>query len=510
MAYEETARVRRDQYPTPWAVNVVPEDMTTRRLRGGCRAGLEKHYAAALAGTSVGICPIQPWNPSSSIAYIADGQAGVLSTSAVPLTDYLLTEAGHTITTEGGDPIVVSNTDATVTPASAFLFIADAKLWVVDSSGVVSVDLTTGAVDPLVASAGSVPTGCTFGCFYQGRLLLAGADNAIYASRMGDFTDWDFGVVAEDVGRAFVFQLSESTEIGGTTTALVPHKDRYLLAATQTGLWAIHGNPAGDGTMQCVHRQVGIWAARSWCKVQDTVVFLAKDGLWKVGVDGSGLEMLSRDNVPEEITYSQFENAEVILGYDHDTMGVNLFLPEADVDSATHWHFDLREKGFWPLRFASDCEPQAVCQAGDVLLMLGADGHIRSFLGATDDDGTDIPSHLLIGPLPLANAATEIGRLVRLQGTIGTGSDSVTWSLVTGDTAEEAASNAKAALALHLAGDTDGADAYVAATGTLSAGRSHIAHPHTRAPWAVIWLHSTGAWGYEAITIETQSAGRWR
>ena len=79
---------------------------------------------------------------------------------------------------------------------------------------------------------------------------------------------------------------------------------------------------------------------------------------------------------------------------------------------------------------------------------------------------------------------------------------------MTGDTAEAAAANGKAAITASLAGNSF--STYVSADGTWSAGRSNLAYPRTRAVFLVLWLASAGSWAYESASIEATLSGRWR
>jgi predicted RNase H-like HicB family nuclease len=131
-------------------------------------------------------------------------------------------------------------------------------------------------------------------------------------------------------------------------------------------------------------------------------------------------------------------------------------------------------------------------------------------IGGTTDVGTDIESHVLLGPFRPGSAG-DFGMLAALNGVVQTDTGgSVTWRIVTGETADEACANAKTALELYLAGDTDDAAEYVSASGTLSNGRSRMFHPRVRAMHVVVWLQSTDQWAYETMMLDIQRFGRWR
>lgn len=387
--------------PTPWSVNVRLEDTLTRRLRGGSFTGREV-----------------PDIPMDSPRYLLDG-------------------SGSIITDDDGNQIVLDTEES-----------------VVSSGGRV-----------YVIPGGSAPTSHPAECIYRGRLLRPeGA--AIFASRQGDYADWNYGVDISDQGRAFAIQLSEAGETGGDVVALVPHKDAFLLAATSDSLWVVQGDPAADGAMRNVSRGVGMVAARAWCKDHmDRVYFLSSHGLYTVGTNGQGLEPVSENAIPVELT--GVENEDVVLEYNHADRGVYIHLPG---DSLSYF-FDTERQGFWPFT----------------------------------TDRTE--SHVLLGPIKLGDL-DQTGVINAIHGMMAAGSATVNWRIVIGETAEEAADNGKAAITAALASSSF--SSYVKYSGTWAAGRSLTIRPRVRGMWACIWLHSVGQWAYERITMRIATAGAWR
>lgn len=373
-------------------------------------------------------------------------------------------------------------------------------------------DLLTEGDAPLVMETGTrlggetlTGLGVTAGTTYRDRLVAWGGsgDQAIYMSRQGNHSDFEFGKSVGDGGRALVFQLSEAGEVGGEPTAFVSHKDQYALAATRSSLWSIHGDPAGDGTLRCVHRQVGIVSQTAWCKAVDDVIFLARNDLYRVQASGAGLDNLTKGNIPEEMLGLSSSDA-ISLGYAHNEQGVYIFLGGCD-----HWFYHIPTNSFWPMEFPAGMDPLATAEVEGELLLTCADGVVRTFQVDSDDDGTAIESHLLIGPLLMDTPLTN-GRLLNLQGLLGQLSEDVTWHAIVADSAEEAVANAADAIAAWQVGDTTSARAYAAYSGTLVAGRSHICYPRVRGIWLVLWLHASGPWSYESLLIETTSSGSWR
>ena len=297
---------------------------------------------------------------------------------------------------------------------------------------------------------------------YRDRLLTF-STNAITATRMGDDTDTTLSSDVSDTMRPALFQLSYGGATGGTVVALAPYKDQFLLAWTADETWVQQGDPH-SGPRRRVSDEVGIIGADAWCMVEDTAYFMSASGLYSVGADGSGLTAISEHKIPEDLT--GISDSSLKLTYNHATRGVFI-----TTTTGLDWMYDIERQSFWPY------------------------------------DTAETDSHVLIGPLQLGQP-NSFGRVLHLNGNIAAGSADVTWRLVTGDTAEAAAANGKAAITASLAaGDFS---SYVSASGLWSAGRSNRAYPRTRAVFLVLWLSSVGSWAYETSSLEAMLSGSWR
>ena len=502
----------KSHHSTPWAVNCRPEDPIAKRLRGGSRPGLVKFCDTKLGTDITDLLALNVSSASGAetlVAAVVDDVLAVLDVGTGTVTyptGLLETDSGADgiFNDEGTHQLLIASGSVA---APCFLVARGQMVYAISTTGVTTLDVKTGLMNTLVATAGTVPTGCTFGCVYRDRLVLAGGDNAVYMSRQGDPTDWDYGADVEDAGRAVTFQLSEAGKVGGLVTALVPHHDAYLLAATANDLWTVQGDPAASGTLRSVTSDVGIVSQAAWVETTIGLVFLGSHDLWRVGPDGGGLENLSKGKMPDELRNMDYEPATITLGWNQDEAGVYLFLSPPP-DDGSHWYFDLGQAGFWPMNLQAGHQPLAAAEVENEMVVASADGYLRCFYPG-NDDGTAIQSHVIIGPLPMGPPAT-FGRVVNLHGCLGDDSGAVTWSIVTGDTAEEAVENAKKAIGYFDGGETALYAALVKATGTLTAGRSHLVYPKIRAVWIAIWLRSTAQWAYEGITLETAESGRWR
>ena len=129
------------------------------------------------------------------------------------------------------------------------------------------------------------------------------------------------------------------------------------------------------------------------------------------------------------------------------------------------------------MRLQDDHSPLVVCQNQENLLLAGSDGYVRQ-VGGDDDDSAAIQSHVAIGPLRMGSPG-HFGRMLKMHAMLASGSGEVNWRVVTGDTAEEAADNAKTAIETFQAeGDYS---SYVKASGNWIGGRAILTYPRVRA-----------------------------
>ena len=327
---------------------------------------------------------------------------------------------------------------------------------------------TTGVVHSggyVVASPGGSAPGASSNadCLYRDRFVRP-VSQAIWASRQGTYTDWSMSADLSDVGRPFVIQLSEAGELGGNVTALIPHKDAYLLAATSGSLWVVQGDPTADGQMRNISRDVGIVGPRAWCRDHlDRYYFMSSHGLYTVGADGSSLTALSEDVIPEQLT--GVADATTVLEYDHATLGVRIYIPSASVN----WLFETDQQAFWPFKVG-------------------------------------VGSYVAMGPVRMNNGDTY-GRLLRLHGITAAGSSDVAWRVLVADTAEQVSVNAKAAIEALVA---SGSPSNIHSSGTWTAGVNHRNYPRARGLFMILLLSSAGTWGWEGAVCFMEPSGMWR
>lgn len=302
-------------------------------------------------------------------------------------------------------------------------------------------------------------------CVYRDRFIRP-SGKLIFASRQGVYTDWSLSADVSDMGRPFVMQLSEAGEIGGDIVSLIPHKDAYLLAATSGSLWVLQGDPTAEGSLQNITREVGMVGAKAWCRDHlDRYYFLSSHGLYTVSASGGGLQAISEDVIPEQLT--GVADASTVLEYDHETRAVYIHIPSA----AVSWMFDTERMGFWPFKVGNSS------------------------------------SHIALGPVQLGNG-NSYGRLIQLHGITASGSVTVTWRVLVADTAEQVSINAKAAIEALVAGTTP---TNIHSSGTWTAGVNHRCYPRARGKYMILLISaSSGSWAWEGASAVVEPSGQWR
>ena len=504
-------------YSAPWAVNVRGVCGLETRLRGGSRPGLSKVVSTDFGDSVSAVIPVTyidaDGNRQFDMLVVADGVMYVMrGTSAVATEAELQTPGGVTILADDGQKIVFESTlTAAGTLGDSIVFDAverNGKVFLADS--------TLKEYDPItgVVSVVSSPTSCPRLCLYRDRIILAGVDNAWYASRQSDPTDWAFGGDMDDVGRAVAGQVSDAGRLGGVIQALIPDADDSLIFATKNELWLLKGDPA-DGVMRQVSNAVGIIAPGAWAKSDEGLVaFLSFDGVYAMGLGSQKApERFSADRLPESLVNIDPTGKHVTMAYDARGRGFHLFITPETGDGE-HWWLDVENKAVWPVSVPTGMQPM-VCSrlqgsAGLPEVVLGCrDGYLRKFDDdATTDDGTDIESHIVIGPVRMATNDIDDAMVAEIHGMLAENAGtSVVWRVITAASAETAADMAEAGILADMAGaEILG----VGAQGTWGEKRNSVDRCRCRGAWCVIWLTSTGKWAYEAVTVVTRQLGRLR
>lgn len=485
-----------------------------KRRRGGSRPGLAKFCTTRLGDQVTALIPVTYLDSAGTrrhdLVYVADGALGYVRDGvAVATTAELEGPDGVDLLTDTDETIdfsaTVTNHFLHGTVRAGRVYFADATLSVYDPA--------TGVVEPVVARAGIVPTGEPLIALYRDRIVLAGQTQAIYYSRVSDPADWNFGAAMEDPSAAVAGQLSDAGRMGDVVTAMIPIHDQVLVLATENSLWTLRGDPT-TGRLDNVSDELGIVDRHAWAMSPDGLLcFLSNDGVyvWSAG-SGQAPVRFSAERLPDELREVDTDTCRVSMAYDPVGRGFHLFLTPDD-GVAYHWWIDVENRAFWPQRLVAGHQPRVAAlltEQGLGNAVLGCrDGYLRYFLdGQVDDDGTDLESHVLIGPVHLGTTEGD-AFLAEIHGAMEELSEggSVTWRVVHGRSAAEAGEAALASLERVLDGlEPTG----VSASGTWGEGRGRVERPRSRGPWVVVWLSSSASWSYEAVTLVARQLGRHR
>lgn len=507
---EATYAQKTSPYSTPRAINVRGRGSLERRVRGGTRPMLTKFIDNDFGTNIVGMTKVSYVDDSgdlqTDVIVIADGVFSVVHAGAVTTTVcYVLIDGDYVLI--DGDYVIFASTIAATSP------IGDTDGFdIIEHGGKVYIaDEYPKKYDPasgLVTTINTAPQNQPMILIYRERMVLFGEDHMFYISRQGDFTDWNFFDKSDDIGKATAGHIGDRGIINSPIRCGLNYKDKALVFGTEDDLWLISGE-TGIGEKKNVSRKVGIIAPRAACITPEgTVVFLAREGLYTYQIGGGEPQRFSERRIPDELRDLDPTTNDIHMQYDHKLHGVNLFVTPS-AGAGEHWWLDIKNRALWQDAFGNNNhQPLCSCtypQSGDSDVLLGCkDGYIREFSNsASNDDGTAVTSHLLLGPFKIGRNSGKDGQAMKIISDFAQSSSDVTWYTLVAETAEEVIDNAVTDIE---GGTTDN----VHATGTFSAGHNRPDYPRSRGGWLAIWLTSSGKWSYENLTFFQQRLGEIR
>ena len=419
------------------------------------------------------------------------------------------------------DVVVVSDgTPDTVKGVYAISAVAAAKLTFTATAGVAATGCTfrvergPKVYDPsantlalLAATAGAlgVPVGCPCSCLYRGRLVFAGnmADPHMWwMSKQDTLTDYNYE--ATDAGRAVAGTSADAGKLGEPCIAVISHNDDLCLFGCTNSLWVLRGDATYGGQLQNLSHEVGIvdkgaWAYTPWGEL----LFLSRDGLYSLAAGANTFpKSLSRERLPRELLDVDQRDYTVCLEWDMRHRGVHIYLTPKDGSVREDWWYDWATQSFWTDLFATanhqphatlafkSRDPEASC-----VLLGGGDGYVRRYRDrAETDDGTEITSYVLLGPMMLWDDLHD-GLLQQCDATLGAQGGQVTLGVYVASTAEGVVT------------------ATVRTTKTLSAGRNNTWRPRVGGAAYMFRLENAEtdrAWAFENMAVVLKQGGRHR
>lgn len=342
--------------------------------------------------------------------------------------------------------------------------------------------------------------GCRSVTLWQGRLVWCNDPRnprEYFMSRAEAPTDYDYNDTDVDAAVAGVTQEMAGLP-GEPLVTTIPLNKTQLVFACTTSFYILDGSPRLGARLDNITRDVGIVDIPAWCITSDGhLIVLTSVGLYEITPVQA--IPISRDVIPQELIGLKSESYTISLAYDTRHHGIHILATPLVVGAVptVYYFFDWRTKAFWPEAYAdTDFEVSALLSYeptrnnGPVVILGGRDGYVRVYEdSATDDDGTDFESNVLIGPIfPGRNMSTE-GYIHGFSPTLDADSGDVDWSLLTGYDPQTARN----------------ATARGLGSGTFVAGRNRWHLPDQRAVAAYLKLEGTPGvpWAVDNIVMKT-------
>lgn len=308
-----------------------------------------------------------------------------------------------------------------------------------------------------IDALGSPPFGCRFVCRYSDRLCFAGdVYNAHlwYQSRQGEPLDWQYFPTTNDVGRAVAGQSTQAGGIGDQVVAQMPHSDDYLIYGSKNSIYVLRGDAAYGGRIDNISRDIGMVSGDAWCYgPMGELIFLTRDGIYsnERGV-AAPIQSVSREKVPRELLDVDTDVYHVTMAYDAQERGIHFMMsPFVSTTATNHFFLTWPGKAFVRVDFQSDFDPFAQwTYSGDTHDVNGVlfgcrDGYIRKHsLTTHTDDGWEVDSLAVLGPIYLSQDETREGILQTLSIDLDDDSADVRLSIITGKNHAECIDKANA------------------------------------------------------------------
>lgn len=388
------------------ALNVWPSDTETGRERGGSRPGLRSY--ATLGGTPRGI---RNFNYDPGTGFVSSVIAVVGST--------FYRSTGSTFSSLGTGSLAGTGF-VSLAPCQQKLFAA--------SGGTINYyDPVAGTVtSTITASAGTVPANCNIVVSWVDRLVVAGnpaEPHVWYMSRLGDFTDWEYGET--DQGSAQAGTNYQGGAIGPPITCLIPHNRGCLIIGSLDAMFSLRGNPNSQGSyIEQISHSVGPISQSAWCRTdKDQLIIMTRDGLYAMdSACGSPPVALSREHLPRELINIDTTSYGVHLAYDQMLQAVHIWVTPTASTNGTHWLYDMRFGGYWPIQLgAQSFQPLAVTEypsastsLRSAVLLASKDGTVRQFdYDAENDTDTNFTTSVTMGPIKLSASPDQKAALNR-------------------------------------------------------------------------------------------------
>lgn len=401
---------------------------------------------------------------------------------------------------------------ASFNPTAPAIFAAQngLDLYFADGSGTYRYyNHNTNAIATWTPTAGSLPVDSNkitarLITTWRGRTVLSGIigdPGNWFMSAINDPLDWDYAPTTASLQDAVSGSTSETADLmSDIINGVMAYNNDIMVFFGDHSIFQMTGDPMNGGTLDLLVEGIGAAFGRAFCRdgVGNLYFFSTHCGVYAF-TPGTPQPVKISQNIDFRLQAVDLSTNIIRMAYDHRMQGLWLFITPLDQVTATmHYFFDIRTKGWFPIKFGAKALDPFVVQVMDaddpddrMIMMGGTDGKIRIMsLDATTDDGYAISSYVFIGPLTTQIQAAVLLR--DLQAYMAETSGSVTWSIYHGDHPENAL------LSTPYSG------------GTWTAGRNASNQVQRIGHAFYIKLASTNAWELETIVARAIDRGRIR
>lgn len=434
---------------TPLGQNVRAFEPSSKRARGGQRAGLARYVAARASGSNF----IQGLASLVGAGYTAPG-GGVQSSQSGRVVTLVAVAGGNVVVADAGASSWTAVTNGTAALNSSGVVMSavnNQKLYFADGTNWKYYDPALNSVLPWTASAGALPVDSAGNkprliATWRGRTVLSGLlkdGQNWFMSAVGDPTNFDYSPLSQTPTQAVAGNNSNLGLIGDMITALVPYTDDVMICGGDHTIWQFTGDPMDGGQIDLVSDAIGFAWGEAWCKdPYGNIYFVSnRTGIYTMR-PGQAPQRVSQQI--EQLLHDINTGTHTIrLIWDDRFQGLHVFVTStAGPADDTHFFWEARTGAWWTDTFANpNHNPLCCCTfdgnlPGDRVPLIGSwDGFIR-FLdpAATKDDGWDIESAVVIGPLNTKDMDELL--LKDLQAVLGETSGDVDFAVYVGNTAE--------------------------------------------------------------------------
>lgn len=484
-------------------LNVRGYEPGTLRGRGGSRSGLTKFIPVQVNGEEWVVQDLNILVEGASMQTSQSGRVVVLV--AVSAGNVRTAQAGDTTWTtpanNTGETPPLNITGLMQSAANGqILYFADGVNWV-------KYVPATNSLETWSASAGTLPEDEENNlpriiCTWRGRTVLSGLikdPQNWFMSAVNDPTDFDYSPLSPSPTQAVAGNSAPMGLIGDVVTGLCPYSDDILVCFCDHEIHLMRGDPMAGGQIDQLTNVIGAAFGRAWCiDPWGTIYWFSNRG---------GIYSMVLGNRPQRISQA-IENFvqnldtgtnSIRLIWNDRQQGFHTFITPLNAPTATtHLFWEARSGGWWQDEFAVDAHNPLCCATwdgnapGDRVVLAGCwDGYVRAFTPtATKDDGHDIASQVVIGPL--TSQQLDDMMIYEGQAEMGAESGTVTYEVFIGQTAEEALSSS------------------AVVTGTFGAGRSPNQLIRRAAHALYIKISASNPWAMERFRLRVAAQGKIR